>query len=66
MNKCKLSIIVPVYGVEKYIDKCLDSLVKQSLKEIEIQQENVKAHTDCKNIEKVKVVKNKIVNIVVK
>lgn len=36
MNKCKLSIIVPVYGVEKYIDKCLDSLVKQSLKEIEI------------------------------
>lgn len=36
MNKCKLSIIVPVYGVEKYIDKCLDNLVKQSLKEIEI------------------------------
>lgn len=36
MNKCKLSIIVPVYGVEKYIDKCLNSLVKQSLKEIEI------------------------------
>lgn len=36
MNKCKLSIIVPVYGVEKYIDKCLNSLVKQSLKEIEV------------------------------
>ncbi|MEI3251451.1 MAG: glycosyltransferase family A protein [Candidatus Gastranaerophilaceae bacterium] len=36
MNKYKVSIIVPVYGVEKYIDKCLDSLVKQSLKEIEI------------------------------
>ena len=36
MDKCKLSIIVPVYGVEKYIDKCLESLVKQSLKEIEI------------------------------
>ena len=32
----KVSIIVPVYGVEKYIDKCLDSLVKQSLKEIEV------------------------------
>lgn len=32
----KVSIIVPVYGVEKYIDKCLDSLIKQSLKEIEI------------------------------
>ena len=36
MNECKLSIIVPVYGVEKYIDKCLNTLVKQSLKEIEI------------------------------
>ena len=36
MSEYKLSIIVPVYGVEKYIDKCLNSLVKQSLKEIEI------------------------------
>lgn len=36
MNKYKISVIVPVYGVEKYIDKCLNSLVKQSLKEIEI------------------------------
>ena len=36
MNECKLSIIVPVYGVEKDIDKCLNSLVKQSLKEIEV------------------------------
>ena len=36
MNKYKVSIIVPVYGVEKYIDKCLDSLVNQTLKDIEI------------------------------
>lgn len=34
--KIKVSVIVPVYNVEKYIDKCLNSLVKQSLKEIEI------------------------------
>ena len=32
----KISVIVPVYNVEKYIDKCLDSLVNQTLKEIEI------------------------------
>lgn len=32
----KVSIIVPVYNVEKYLAKCLDSLVSQSLKEIEI------------------------------
>lgn len=32
----KVSIIVPVYNVEKYLDKCLDSLVNQTLKDIEI------------------------------
>ena len=32
----KVSIIVPVYNVEDYIEKCLDSLVNQTLKEIEI------------------------------
>lgn len=34
--KVKVSVIVPVYNVEKFIDKCLDSLVNQTLKEIEI------------------------------
>lgn len=32
----KVSVIVPVYNVEKYISKCLESLVEQTLKEIEI------------------------------
>lgn len=32
----KVSVIVPVYGVEKYILKCMDSLVNQTLKDIEI------------------------------
>lgn len=32
----KVSIIVPVYNVEKYIDKCLSSLVNQTLNDIEI------------------------------
>ena len=32
----KISIIVPVYNVEKYLDKCLNSLVNQTLKDIEI------------------------------
>ena len=32
----KVSVIVPVYNVEKYIDKCLESLVNQTLKDIEV------------------------------
>ena len=36
MENIAVSIIVPVYNVEKYIDKCLSSLVNQTLKNIEI------------------------------
>ena len=32
----KISIIVPVYNVEKYIERCLKSLVNQTLQDIEI------------------------------
>ncbi|MDR1418248.1 MAG: glycosyltransferase [Endomicrobium sp.] len=32
----KVSIIVPVYNVEKYFPRCLDSLLNQTLKDIEI------------------------------
>ena len=32
----KVSIIVPVYNVETYLAKCLDSLVNQTLKDIEV------------------------------
>ncbi len=32
----KISIIVPVYNVEKYLEQCLDSLINQSMEDIEI------------------------------
>lgn len=32
----KVSIIVAVYNVEKYLEKCLDSLIQQSYKNVEI------------------------------
>ena len=32
----KVSVIVPVYGVEKYIVKCINSIINQKLKDIEI------------------------------
>ena len=35
-NKVKISIIIPVYNSEKFLEKCLDSLINQTLKDIEI------------------------------
>ena len=35
-NNPKISIIVPVYNVEKYLSCCMDSLSNQTLKDIEI------------------------------
>lgn len=32
----KVSIIVPIYKVEQYIDRCINSILSQSLKEIEL------------------------------
>ena len=33
---CKVSVIVPVYKVEKYLNKCVDSIINQTLEDIEI------------------------------
>ena len=32
----KISVIIPVYNIEKYLRECLDSVLAQTLKEIEI------------------------------
>ena len=36
MNKIKVSIVVAVYNLEKYLPRCLEALVNQTLQEIEI------------------------------
>lgn len=35
-KEIKVSVIIPVYNVEKYIERCLESVIHQTLKEIEI------------------------------
>ena len=32
----KVSVLIPVYNVEKYLSKCLDSIIQQTYKDIEI------------------------------
>lgn len=36
MNNIKVSVIIPVYNTEKYLEECLDSVMNQTLKDIEI------------------------------
>jgi len=36
IGKPKVSVIVPIYNVEKYLRRCLESLVNQTLRDIEI------------------------------
>lgn len=48
-NETKISVILPVYGVEKYIEKCVDSLLSQTLDNIEFIF--VDDHTKDKSIE---------------
>lgn len=36
MGTPKISVIVPVYNVEQYLDRCIESITNQTLKDIEI------------------------------
>ncbi len=46
----KISVIVPIYNSEKYLRKCLDSLVNQTLKDIEIILINDGSKDESENI----------------
>ena len=46
INNPKVSIILPVYNVEKYLSKCLDSICNQTFNDFEIICVN-DGSTDC-------------------
>ena len=35
MGRCKVSVIVPVYGVENFVGRCFRSLMEQTLQDVE-------------------------------
>lgn len=67
MRKPKISVIVPIYNVEPYIDECMRSLVTQTLHDIEIicvddcgtdkSMDIVRKYADTDN--RIKIIKNK-------
>ena len=50
MSNAKISIIVPVYNIEKYIEKSVESLVNQTYKNIEIILIDIIIHTTLSRI----------------
>lgn len=62
----KVSVIIPVYNVEKYIRRCLESLVNQTLSDIEIIVVNDGTPDDSQTIidEYVKKYPNKVISII--
>lgn len=49
-SNIKVSVIIPVYNAEKYLPKCLDSVLNQTLKEIEVICVNDKSPDNCNKI----------------
>jgi len=49
-NAVYFSIIIPVYNTEKYLSRCLDSVVNQTFKNIEIIIVNDASQGNCKEI----------------
>ncbi len=47
---CKISVIVPVYNVEKYLPQCLDSIVNQTYSNLEIVVVNDKSPDNSQQI----------------
>ena len=49
MNK-KISVIVPIYNVEKYLEKCIESIINQTYKNLEIILVNDGSTDNCGDI----------------
>ena len=49
-KKAKLSVIIPIYNVEKYLSQCLDSVCNQTMQELEIICVNDGSTDSCSSI----------------
>lgn len=56
----KISVIIPVYNTEKYIEKCLDSLERQTMKDFEVIVVNDGSTDNSKKVIKEYMKENKL------
>lgn len=64
MNADKISIIVPIYNVEKYLTRCIESLINQTYENIEIILVNDGSSDKCGYIcERYKNIDNRVIVI---
>ena len=54
-----ISIIVPVYNVEKYLKRCIDSILNQTFKDFELILVNDGSTDNCENICKEYIIKDR-------
>lgn len=50
MNRPLISVIVPVYNVEKYVERCIKSILEQTFNDFELIVINDGSQDDSKNI----------------
>ncbi|WP_370390906.1 glycosyltransferase family 2 protein [uncultured Winogradskyella sp.] len=50
MIPTKISVIVPIYGIEKYLPQCIESILEQSFKEFELILVNDGSPDNCPTI----------------
>ena len=50
MSIPKISVVVPVYGVEKYLNECVDSILNQTFKDIEVVLVDDGSRDNCPQI----------------
>lgn len=60
----KVSVVLPIYNVEKYLRKCLESVINQTLKDIEIICVNDCSSDNCESIIKEYISKDSRVKLI--